>query len=441
MFDARGDSGRLTTIRRQSYIIVALVFAVAGILLLGFTRTSVDWPLVLGTSLLGTGLISTVWQIAVGRWQRESTVDALRTALRQTQPSLGLVETRIGEMPPEEFQERLSRTDRLSAVCLYDKRLTESWRPARGNFLSRGGKVRLCAPDPDDHILMAALARRHNEDNPCECQQSVRKVLSAYSKLARKFEDQVEVRVCSAPGPSYTCYLFEAPNQGGSGSTRMYDHDMEEGLDLSEQTFLQTGLLFRHYLSDFERLWSSALAYRQEIGPSEQSTIAVIGPGNSASVDDLRIAREVGKKLAEAGAHVICGGLSGVMAAAAQGVKESGGKVLGVLPGLDRQARNRFLDEDEVEATGLGEARNFKVIDRSDAVIAVGCNPGTLIETSYAFKMGKPVFSLNFWKIMDGLNEVNLTEPVDGLDDAVSKALAASGRSVLTRSGSTVADE
>ncbi|MBM4286184.1 MAG: TIGR00725 family protein, partial [Deltaproteobacteria bacterium] len=48
----------------------------------------------------------------------------------------------------------------------------------------------------------------------------------------------------------------------------------------------------------------------------------------------------MGRELARAGAVVLCGGLGGVMAAAAAGVREAGGVVLGILPGPDRTDAN-----------------------------------------------------------------------------------------------------
>ena len=45
----------------------------------------------------------------------------------------------------------------------------------------------------------------------------------------------------------------------------------------------------------------------------------------------LRDAERVGRGIAEAGAVLVCGGLTGVMEAASRGAAEAGGTVLGVL--------------------------------------------------------------------------------------------------------------
>ena len=49
-----------------------------------------------------------------------------------------------------------------------------------------------------------------------------------------------------------------------------------------------------------------------------------------------RMARQLGKLLAERGHILICGGLGGVMEAACRGAKEAGGLTVGILPARGR---------------------------------------------------------------------------------------------------------
>jgi uncharacterized protein (TIGR00725 family) len=119
--------------------------------------------------------------------------------------------------------------------------------------------------------------------------------------------------------------------------------------------------------------------------------VAVIG-GGEASPEVADLARQVGRELARRGAVLICGGLGGVMAAAAQGVKEAGGVSLGVLPGADRARANPYLSYSIV--TNLGHARNFIIVHSADALIAVDGNYGTISEAAIALKLGKPVVAL-----------------------------------------------
>jgi uncharacterized protein (TIGR00725 family) len=109
------------------------------------------------------------------------------------------------------------------------------------------------------------------------------------------------------------------------------------------------------------------------------------------------LAREVGRRLAEAGAVVLCGGLGGVMQAAAEGASSAGGTVVGILPGADRSGGNPHLTI--AIATGLGEARNAVLASACDAVIAVAGGWGTLSEIAFARRLGRPVVAIAGWEL------------------------------------------
>jgi uncharacterized protein (TIGR00725 family) len=113
--------------------------------------------------------------------------------------------------------------------------------------------------------------------------------------------------------------------------------------------------------------------------------------------EQRELAREVGRRLAEAGAVVLCGGLDGVMEAAAEGASSAGGTVVGILPGADRAAGNPHLTI--AIATGLGEARNAVLASACDAVIAVAGGWGTLSEIGLARRLGRPVVSVAGWEL------------------------------------------
>jgi uncharacterized protein (TIGR00725 family) len=113
--------------------------------------------------------------------------------------------------------------------------------------------------------------------------------------------------------------------------------------------------------------------------------------------EQRELAREVGRRLAEAGAVVLCGGLDGVMEAAAEGASSAGGTVVGILPGADRAAGSPHLTI--TIATGLGEARNAVLASACDAVIAVAGGWGTLSEIGLARRLGRPVVSVAGWEL------------------------------------------
>jgi uncharacterized protein (TIGR00725 family) len=150
--------------------------------------------------------------------------------------------------------------------------------------------------------------------------------------------------------------------------------------------------------------------------------VAVIGDG-LCSAETARLAEEVGQRLAEKGAVVICGGLGGVMEAACPGAKVAGGLTVGILPGRSWQDANPYVDIPIV--TGMGEARNVVVVSSAQSVIAVSGGYGTLSEIAHALKSGIPVVGLGSWRLSkegsDG--ERGITAATDPAD-AVRKALA-----------------
>ena len=157
----------------------------------------------------------------------------------------------------------------------------------------------------------------------------------------------------------------------------------------------------------------------------DEPYISVIGAG-LASEDEVAAAEEIGRLLAEAGAILLCGGLGGVMDAAARGCEAAGGTSVGILPGEDRTAGSAHLTVRI--ATGLGEGRNVIVARAADAVIAVGGEFGTLSEIAFALKMGKPVVGLGTWSLdLEGLPGDPLQRASDPVD-AVAKALEAAER-------------
>src|SRR5213080_2734047 len=145
---------------------------------------------------------------------------------------------------------------------------------------------------------------------------------------------------------------------------------------------------------------SRAASFTALAGPPRLSRmpayIAVVGAGR-ASADEERMAEDVGRGLAAAGAAVVCGGLGGVMEAACRGAKSSGGTTVGILPGTTRADANRYVDV--AIPTGLGELRNGLVVRAADALVAVGGEFGTLSEIALALQAGKTVVGLGVWEL------------------------------------------
>ena len=131
--------------------------------------------------------------------------------------------------------------------------------------------------------------------------------------------------------------------------------------------------------------------------PLLRKQIGVIGTGTCSS-ETRALAETVGKEIAKKGAILLCGGMGGVMEAAACGAKLEGGITLGILPGALREEANPWIDI--AVLSGMGHARNALISQSSDALIAVSGEYGTLSEIALGLKMGKPVVLLESrWKI------------------------------------------
>lgn len=159
--------------------------------------------------------------------------------------------------------------------------------------------------------------------------------------------------------------------------------------------------------------------------------VSVIGSGGCGEETDAwRLAEQVGRLLAEAGATVVCGGRGGVMEAAARGASQAGGDVIGVLPWVDVGDANPHCTH--VVATGIGHARNLAVVASGAATIAVSGEWGTLSEIALARNLGRTVVALRSWSVsgrenMEGGPGV---AAVDTPERAVAAALDAIGGDV-----------
>ena len=110
--------------------------------------------------------------------------------------------------------------------------------------------------------------------------------------------------------------------------------------------------------------------------------IAVIGKGTP---DDALapLAHEVGELLAKAGAVIVCGGLGGVMEAAARGASAVQGTVIGIVPSSSSEQANRYcptsgllIDTVPAEMFDLGLTRDdMRHLERSP--IRASCGAAT----------------------------------------------------------------
>jgi uncharacterized protein (TIGR00725 family) len=150
--------------------------------------------------------------------------------------------------------------------------------------------------------------------------------------------------------------------------------------------------------------------------------IGVLGPGTATPIT-LALAQEVGAEIARRGAILVCGGLGGVMDAAARGAKNTGGLTVGILPGVDSREANESIDIPVV--TGMGEARNLLVVRSSNVVIAIAGSFGTLSEIALAMKINVPVVGLGTWELRSPEGDEPPILRASSPQDAVAKAVEA----------------
>jgi len=121
--------------------------------------------------------------------------------------------------------------------------------------------------------------------------------------------------------------------------------------------------------------------------------VGVIGSASNLSKASWQLAYDIGAQIARRRGILVCGGRGGVMEAASRGAKEAGGVTVGILPGMDREDANEFIDISI--PTGLGYAlRNFITIRSSDVVIMVQGEVGTFSEAVLSYQHGKPLVAV-----------------------------------------------
>ncbi len=153
--------------------------------------------------------------------------------------------------------------------------------------------------------------------------------------------------------------------------------------------------------------------------------ISIIG-GSEPTARAEELAEEVGRELAQRGATVVCGGLSGVMEAVCRGAKSAGGATIGILPGSDPADANPYVDIPI--CTGIGYSRNVIVVKTGRAVIAIDGSFGTLSELGHALSDGIPVIGLETWELSVGGEADSSIVRAHSPEEAVTMALAAAAR-------------
>lgn len=161
----------------------------------------------------------------------------------------------------------------------------------------------------------------------------------------------------------------------------------------------------------------------QSITP-RRPVIGVMG-GSKVNRRALEAASELGRLIARRGWILLNGGRNkGIMAASAQGARDAGGTVIGILP--DTTAAKASPNLDYVILTGMGDARNVINVLSSDLVIACTGGLGTLSEVMLALKHDKKVILLGLdpGPELDRYRKTGLLREAATPADAVEQAAA-----------------
>ena len=116
--------------------------------------------------------------------------------------------------------------------------------------------------------------------------------------------------------------------------------------------------------------------------------------------------------------------MGGVMEAACRGAQTEGGLTVGIIPGVEKNEANPYLDIPVV--TGMGHGRNIIVVRSSDAIIAIGGSYGTLSEIAFALRLRIPVIGINTWDVSSEINHAE--SPEEAVDLAIGLCFALDDR-------------
>ena len=158
---------------------------------------------------------------------------------------------------------------------------------------------------------------------------------------------------------------------------------------------------------------------QRESGTPLRAPVAVIGT-RTPTASQSAAAIAMGRRLAEHGVTVLCGGRSGVMEELCRGVAEAGGLSIGLLPDDEPEAANPYVTVPL--ATGIGVARNALIARAACCLVAIGGGYGTLSEIDFALQFKRPVFLLEGAPSVEG---ARACPEVEAALDAVARVILA----------------
>lgn len=167
--------------------------------------------------------------------------------------------------------------------------------------------------------------------------------------------------------------------------------------------------------------------------------VAVVGKGRNCPAETLDLAYAIGSRIARHGYVTITGGMRGVMLAAVQGAKASGGAVVCIVPVVPHRdlVQVTTLEDEEptyvprdppvgyeladvVIDTGLTEPmRNVVIGSTCDAMVVLDGSHGTMQELAVALDREVPVLAVTQsgrvspWSAFEGVRTADFGEEVE----------------------------
>lgn len=119
----------------------------------------------------------------------------------------------------------------------------------------------------------------------------------------------------------------------------------------------------------------------QTVENSTENIVTIFGGSKCGeNSPEYRDAKELGRKLAEAGYTICTGGYLGVMEAASRGAREAGGRVFGIVMNQFKSEPNRYLTDKVASDHFYDRLQNL--IMRSVGFVALRGGMGTVAEIS-----------------------------------------------------------
>lgn len=157
---------------------------------------------------------------------------------------------------------------------------------------------------------------------------------------------------------------------------------------------------------------------QKESGKPAKAPVAIVGP-DTASDEAMAIAQAVGQGIVERGLTLLCDGMPGIAAAAAEAAQAAGGTVLAALPDGDWRSAHKHVTH--TLACGPGQNSSNVIAQAGLCIVALGAGVSTMAAMASAKALSRPVIALPGAPSFDGVHSA--ASPEEALDAICRVAL------------------